>query len=139
MLIFILKLFSWCRLKYIYIINYLTALRHCTCSALCSSVNHETLLATKQEKCLSFLSLYCFSFLITTQESSKYFCLSLKPETCWYYYIVANANTVRYLSKQSNLKHSKEIVKGHHSKHLNQTLPLRGSLTTGEKATLQSL
>lgn len=40
----------------------------------------------------------------------------------------------RYLSKQSNLKHTKDIVKEHHSKHLNQTLPLRGSLTTGGKS-----
>lgn len=101
----------------IYFFYYLTTLRRYTCFSLCSSSKSRVmLLATKQEKCPRFLSLYCF-FLITAQESSKYFCLSVKPETCWYYHIVSNANTLRYLSKHFNLKHSKEIVMGSHSKH----------------------
>lgn len=114
----ILKLLSLCYFKgficFLFFNNSLTL--YLFCLAVRSSCKPFEMFQTiKWEECLSCLSLHYFSFLITIQEFSKYFCLSLKPETCWYYYIVANVNTIRYLSKHFNLRHSKEIIKGSHS------------------------
>jgi hypothetical protein len=91
----------------------------------------------KKKSCVLLESLLFFFSYHYSQEPSKYFCLSLKLETCLHYYVVAKANTIRYCQNISIFKHSEEIVKGNHSKHLkNQSLPLECFLRVGEKTQL---